>query len=77
MFAISTTSRTPYVLPKTAMMKLDGTNYQKWNKTLVMNLTFMKLDLTLEIDPPEKPTNYSSVAVKKLLRIRSTLTSVV
>ena len=28
-FSISTTSRTPNVLPKIAMMKLDGTNYQK------------------------------------------------
>ena len=38
----------------------------EWNKTLVMNMTFMKFDLALEIDPPEKPTNDSSVIVKKL-----------
>ena len=64
-FSISTTSRILNVLTKIAMMKLDGTNYQKWKKTLVMNLTFMELDLTLEIDPLEKPTNDNNVAVKK------------
>ena len=50
----------------TTIMKLDGTNYQKWKKTLVMNMTFMKLDLALEKDLLEKPTDESSVAVKKL-----------
>ena len=49
-FAILTASSTSKVLSVTAMMKLDGKNYQKWKKTLVMNLTFMKLDLVLEID---------------------------
>ena len=49
-----------------AMMKLDGTNYQKWKKTLVMNLTFMKLDLALEIDTPEIPTDESTAVAKKL-----------
>ena len=39
------------ILPLNAMMKLIGINYQKWKKILVMNLTFMKLDLALEIDP--------------------------
>ena len=63
MFAISTTSSTLNVLTMTVMMKLDGTNYQKWKKTLVMNMTFMKLDLNLEIDPPEKPINESSANV--------------
>ena len=65
-FAIFTASNTPNVLPMTVMMKLDETNYHKWKKTLVMNLTFMKLDLALEIDPPEKPTDESSAAIKKL-----------
>ena len=65
-FSISTTSNTPNVPPMTVMMKLDVTNYQKWKKTLVMNMKFMKLDLALEIDPPKKPTNDSSVIVKKL-----------
>ena len=50
----------------TAMIKLDRTNYQKWKKTLVMNLTFMKLDLALEIDLREKPTDDNSASVKKL-----------
>ena len=31
-----------------------------------MNLTFMKLDLALEIDPPQKSTDDISVTVKKL-----------
>ena len=31
-----------------------------------MNMTFMRLDLTLEIDPLEKSTDDSSVAVKKI-----------
>ena len=31
-----------------------------------MNLTFMKLDLSLEIDPPEKLTDDNSAVVKKL-----------
>ena len=65
-FSISTTSSTPNVLPMTAVMKLDETNYQKWKKTLVMNLTFMKLDLALEIDPLEQLIDDSSVIVKKL-----------
>ena len=51
-FSIFTTSSTPNVLSMTVMMKLDGTNYEKWKKTLVMNMTFMKSDLDLEIDPP-------------------------
>ena len=65
-FANLTASSTPNVLPMTAMMKLDGTNYQKWKKTLVMNMTFMKLDLALEIDSPKKLTDDSSASVKKL-----------
>ena len=62
---ILTASSIPNVLPMTVMMKLDGTNYHKWKKTLVMNLTFMKFDLALEIDPPDKPTYESSATVKK------------
>ena len=65
-FVIFTVSSTLNVLPMTAMVKLNGTNYQKWKKTLVMNLTFMKLDLALEIDPPEKPTDDNNVDVKIL-----------
>ena len=51
-FTILIASSLPNVLLMTAMMKLDETNYHKWKKTLVMNWTFMKLDLALEIDPP-------------------------
>ena len=65
-FAIFTTSSTLNVLSMTTMIKLDRTNYRKWKKTLVMNLIFLKLDLALEIDPPEKPTDESSAVVKKL-----------
>ena len=50
----------------TTMMKLDGTNYLKWKKTLVMNMTFMNLYLALEIDLPKKLTDESSETVKKL-----------
>ena len=52
----------------TTMIKLDRTNYQKWKNTLVMNLTFMKLDLALEVDPPKKSTDDTSVAIKKLYK---------
>ena len=52
LLCIFTASSTPNFLPMIALMKLDGTNYQKWKNTLLMNLTFMKLDLALEIDPP-------------------------
>ena len=67
-FVIFMTSSTSNVLSMTTMMKLDGINYHKWNKTLVMNLTFMKLDFSLEIDPPKIQTDDSSVAVKKLYK---------
>ena len=50
-FTILIASSTPNVLPMTTMMKLDGISYHKWKKTLDMNITFMKLDLALEIDP--------------------------
>ena len=59
-------SSTSNVLSMTAMVRLDRTNYQKWNKTIVMNITFLNFDLALEIDPPEKPIDESSVAFKKL-----------
>ena len=65
-FAISIASGISNILPMISMMKLDGTNYQKRKKTLVMNLIFLKLDLTLEIDPPKKPNDESSAIIKKL-----------
>ena len=67
-FVIFTSSSTPNVFPMIAMIKLDGTNYHKWKKTLVMNMTFMILDLSLEIDPLEKPTNENNEVVKKLYK---------
>ena len=65
-FSIFTANSTSNILLMTTKMKLDGTNYQKWKKTLGMNLTFMKLDLALEIDPLEKLTYESSATVKKM-----------
>ena len=48
-FAIFRASITLNVLLMIAIIKLDGTNYQKWKKTLIRNMTFIKLDLALEI----------------------------
>ena len=62
-FTILTTSSTPNVLSMISMMKLDGTNYQKCKKTLVMTMTFIKLNLALEIDPPKKSTDESNATV--------------
>ena len=76
-FAISTNSSTPNVLSMIVMMKLNGTNYQKWKETLVMNMTFMKLDVALEIDPSEKLTDDIVSLLRNFMRIGSTLTSVV
>ena len=64
--AIFIASSTPNVLPMTAIMKLDKTNYQKWKNTSVINMKFMKLDLALEIDSLEKPTYKSKATIKKL-----------
>ena len=43
----SLTSSTLNILPMTSMMKLDGTDYQNWKKTLVMNMTFYKIGFGL------------------------------
>ena len=53
-------------MPMTAMMTLNGTNYHQWRKTLMLNLTVMKLDLALKINQPQKPTNESIVNDKKV-----------
>ena len=68
LFAIFTTSSTSNVLMMTTIIKLDGTNYQKWKKTLVMNMTFMKLDFALDVDPPKKSTDDNSATIKKLYK---------
>lgn len=66
-FSISTAVSIPgNTLPITAMMVLNGTNYQIWKKTLMLNLTIMKLDLALKIDPPEKPTAETTAEAKQL-----------
>ena len=38
-----------------AITKLNGTNYKQWVKSLMMNLTIMKLNMTLKVDAPPKP----------------------
>ena len=39
-----------------AIMKLNGTNYKQWVKSLMMNLMIMKLNLVLKVKTPPKPT---------------------
>lgn len=56
-FSISLATSTPSFLPITIMVKLDKTNYQKWKKTRIMNLIFMKLDMASEMDLPTKFTS--------------------
>ena len=63
-FAISIVSSTLNVLPCHDEIRWD--KYHKWKKTFVMNLTFMKLDLALKIDPREKPIDDNSDTLKKL-----------
>ena len=45
--------------------KLNGTNYKQWVKSLMMNLTIMKLNLILKVEAPPKPTTESSTKEKK------------
>ena len=47
------------------IMKLNGTNYKQRVKSLMMNLTIMKLNLALKIEAPPKPTSESSANEKK------------
>ena len=47
------------------IMKLNGTNYKQWIKSLMMNLTIMKLNLTLKFEAPSKPIVESSANEKK------------
>ena len=37
-----------------AITKLNGTNYKQWVESLMMNLTIMKLNLTLKVEAPLK-----------------------
>ena len=46
-------------------MKLNGTNYKQWVKSLMMNLTIMKLNLTLKVEAPPKPIVESFAFEKK------------
>ena len=48
-----------------AITKLNETNYKQWVKSLMMNLTIMKLKLALKVEAPPKPTTESSVNEKK------------
>ena len=43
-----------------AIMKLNGTNYKQWVRSLMMNLTIMKLNLSLKVEAPLKPIGESS-----------------
>ena len=47
-------------------MKFHESNYKKWVKSLIMNLTIMKLNLTLKVEAPLKPTVKSFAKKKKL-----------
>ena len=47
-----------------AFLKLNGTNHRQWIKSLMMNLTVMKLDLALMVSCPPRPTDRSSNAEK-------------
>lgn len=53
-------------MPMTKVMKLDGANYLKLKKTLVINLIFMKLYMALEMNPLQIPNSESIVKAKKL-----------
>ena len=46
-------------------MKLNETNYKQCVKSLIMNLTIMKLNLTLKVEAPLKPIAESSTKEKK------------
>ena len=45
--------------------KLNMTNYKQWVKSLMMNLTIMKLNLALKVKVPPKPTTKSSTNENK------------
>ena len=58
--------------------KLNGTNYKQWVKSLMINLTIMKLNLALKVEVPPKPTVKSSTNEKKnSMRTKSILIVVV
>ena len=48
-----------------AITKLNGTNYKQCVKSLMMNLTIMKLNLVLKVEVPPKLTAESSASEKK------------
>ena len=45
-------------------MKLNGTNYKQWVKSLMINLTIMKLSLALKVEAPPQPIAESFVNEK-------------
>ena len=51
--------------------KLNGTNYKKWVKYLMMNLIIMKMNLVLKVEAPPKPTAESSSSEKISMRTES------
>ena len=48
-----------------AIMKLNGTNYEQWVESLMINLTIMKLNLALKVEAPPKSVIESSSNEKK------------
>ena len=50
-------------------MQLNGTNCKQWVESLMMNLTIMKLNLTLKVEAPPKPNTESSANEKKFFKV--------
>ena len=50
------------------IMKLNGTNYKQWVKSLMMKLMIMKLNLALKVETPPKPTIESYTKEKKFYK---------
>ena len=49
-------------------MIVNGTNYKQLVKSLMMNLTIIKMNLALKVKAPLKPTAKSSANEKKLCK---------
>ena len=56
-----------------AITKLNGPNYKQWVKSLMMNLTIMKLNLAFKVEAPPKPTIESFENEKNSIRTVSIL----
>ncbi|KAM6546692.1 hypothetical protein CsatB_027428 [Cannabis sativa] len=48
-----------------AMLTLNGTNHKQWVESLMLNLTFMKVDLALRMDAPPEPADDATEKDKK------------